>query len=157
MIYLYFKKNNMIKKVLLTGLILTSSILIKAQKDETKELNCYNKWSIKFDERGAEEVLDGVYSDVIITSRVGATSKCFSGKAEVIGKKLTKFYITLEDGSYEEVKRTWKDKSNSEVYIINGISKTMITVNTELINVLWPKKIKPKKAAMKQAPEPTDD
>ena len=63
----------------------------------------------------------------------------------------------MEDGSYEEVKRTWKDKSNSEVYIINGISKTMITVNTELINVLWPKKIKPKKAAMKQAPEPTDD
>jgi hypothetical protein len=26
-----------------------------------------------------------------------------------------------------------------------------------MINVLWPKKIKPKKAAAKQAPEPTDD
>lgn len=147
----------MIKKILLTSLILTSSILLKAQKEEIKELNCYNKWSIKFDERGAEEVLDGVYTDVIITSRVGATSKCYSGKAEVFGKKLTKFYIILEDGSFEEVKRTWKDKSNTEVYIINGISKTMMTVHSELINVIWPKKMKAKKAAMKKAPEPTDD
>jgi len=147
----------MMKKILLTSIMIASSILAMAQKEEVKDLNCYNKWSIKFDERGAEEITDGVYTDVIITSRVGAVAKCYSGKAEVVGKKLIKFYITLEDGSFEEVKRTWKDKSNTDVYIINGISKSMITVHNELVNVLWPKKIKPKKAAMKLAPEPTDD
>ena len=80
-----------------------------------------------------------------------------NGYLIVIFLTIVKFYIILEDGSFEEVKRAWKDKSNSEVYIINGISKTMITVHNELINVLWPKKIKPKKANMKKAPEPTDD
>jgi hypothetical protein len=33
----------------------------------------------------------------------------------------------------------------------------MLTVHNEMINVLWPKKIKPKKAAAKKAPEPNDD
>ncbi|MFO0323240.1 MAG: hypothetical protein ACK504_12535 [Bacteroidota bacterium] len=147
----------MINKILLTGLIVFCSFFIKAQKEDNRDLNCYNKWSIKFDERGAEEVLDGVYTDVIITSRVGATAKCYSGKAEVINNKLTKFFVKLEDGTYDEVKRSWKDKSNTDVYIINGISKTMITIHSELINVLWPKKIKPKKPAMILAPEPKDE
>jgi hypothetical protein len=147
------------KKIILSSFMLFTVLTGFSQevKDDTKELNCYNKWSIKFDERGADEVTDGVYTDVIITSRMGNVAKCYSGKAEVIGKKLTKFFIVLEDGSYEEVRRTWKEKSNTDVYIINGISKSMITVHSELINVLWPKKIKAKKAAMKKAPEPTDD
>jgi len=128
-----------------------------AQADDTKELNCYNKWSIKFEERGAEEVADGVYTDVIITIRIGAKATCYSGKADVMGKKLVKFYITREDGTYEEVKRTWKNNSNKDVLIINGISETMVSAHNELINVLWPKKVKPKKAAFQKAPEPTDD
>ncbi len=136
-------------------ILFTNSVV--AQNEPNRELTCYNKWSQKFDERGAEEVADGVYTDVIITSRSGATAKCYSGKAEVLNKKLLRCYIILEDGSFEEVKRTWKSNSNKEVVIINGISSTMITVHNELINVLWPKKIKAKKAAPKIAPEPTDD
>lgn len=147
----------MFKFLLITLAITTSTLQLKSQTEEVRELNCYNKWSVKFDERGAEEVLDGIYTDVIITSRTGAKSNCWSGKAEVNGKKLVKFYIILEDGSYEEVKRSWKKDSNKNVSIINGISASMITVHNELINVLWPKKIKSKKAAAKKAPEPTDD
>ena len=128
-----------------------------AQSDENKELNCYNKWSIKFDQRGADEITDGVYTDVIITSRIGAKATCYSGKAEVVNKKLIKCYIVREDGSFEEIKRTWKNNSNVDVMIINGISESMITVHNELVNVLWPKKMKPKKAAFIKAPEPTDD
>ncbi len=147
----------MTKKLLLALAITISSSSLFSQTDDTKELNCYNKWSIKFDERGADEVTDGVYTDVIITSRVGAKATCYSGKAEVMGKKLMKCYITREDGTFEEVKRSWKGNSNKDVDIINGISESMITVHNELINVLWPKKVKPKKAAFKKAPEPTDD
>lgn len=151
------KPNIMIKKVLFALLLGSVVNQLQAQKEDIKDLNCYNKWSIKFEERGADEVADGVYTDVIITSRIGSKATCYSGKAEVLGKKMIKCYIIREDGTYEEVKRTWKANSNKDVDIINGISESMITVHNELINVLWPKKIKPKKAAFKMAPEPTDD
>lgn len=148
----------MIKKILLAFAISITTIQVQAQTEENRELNCYNKWSIKFEQRGADEVEDGIYTDVIITSRVGAKANCWSGKAEVRKKKLVKFYIIKEDNTEEEVTRTWKKEyDNKDVDIINGISETMLTVHNEMINVLWPKKIKPKKAAAKQAPEPTDD
>lgn len=147
----------MIKKIIVIVAIFSACINAQAQNEDTRELTCYNKWSVKFDERGAEEVTDGIYTDVIITSRIGSKANCYNGKAEVVGKKLVKCYIVLQDGSYEEVKRTWKNNSNQNVMIINGISQSMITVHNELINVLWPKKIKAKKAAAQKAAEPTDD
>ena len=143
------------KKILLvTSLFFT---LTTFSQEKAIELNCYNKWAAKFEDRGAEDVKDGVYEDVIITNRQGAKAVCNNGKAEVIKGRLTKFYILLSDGSYEEVKRTWKNASNENVTIINGISKSMISVHNELINVLWPAKIKAKKAKPTTAPEPTDD
>ena len=151
------KNNTMIKTLFLAVAITLTSFKTNAQTDEPRELTCYNKWSQKFDERGAEEVADGVYTDVIITSRMGAKANCWSGKAEVRNKKLLRFWIIKEDNSEEEVNRTWKGNSNKDVAIINGMSTSMITVHNELLNVLWPKKIKPKKAAAKKAPEPTDD
>ena len=151
------KNNTMIKILFLAAAITFTSFQTNAQTDEPRELTCYNKWSQKFDERGAEEVADGVYTDVIITSRMGAKANCWSGKAEVRNKKLLRFWIIKEDNSEEEVNRTWKGNSNKDVAIINGMSTSMITVHNELLNVLWPKKIKPKKAAAKKAPEPTDD
>ena len=147
----------MIKKLLLALTFSLIIIQIQAQNDEQRELTCYNKWSQKFEERGAEDILDGVYTDVIITSRIGSKANCYSGKAEVRGKKLVKFYIIKEDNTEEEVSRTWKANSNKDVDIFNGISESMMTVHNEIINVLWPKKIKPKKAAAKKAPDPSDD
>lgn len=131
--------------------------LSHAQDKVANEMNCYNKWAAKFEERGAEEVKDGVYEDVIITFRLGNKANCNNGKAEVLKGKVIKFYILLSDGSHEEVKRTWKNKSNENVTVINGISKSLLTVHNELINVLWPSKIKAKKAKPSVAPDPTDD
>jgi len=143
------------KKILLaTSLFLTLSTF---SQEKTIELNCYNKWAAKFEDRGAEDVKDGVYEDVIITNRMGAKATCNNGKAEVRNGKLVKFSLLLSDGSYEEVKRTWKNASNENVTIINGISKSMYSVHNELINVLWPSKIKAKKAKPTTAPDPTDD
>lgn len=143
------------KKILLaTSLFMTLS---SYSQEKTIELNCYNKWAAKFEDRGAEDVKDGVYEDVIITNRMGAKATCNNGKAEVRNGKLIKFCLLLSDGSYEEVKRTWKNASNENVTIINGISKSMYSVHNELINVLWPSKIKAKKAKPTTAPDPTDD
>jgi len=148
----------MLKKLLLIASVTAAVTVSNAQTStNSSELNCYNKWSAKFEERGADAVEDGVYEDVIITSRTGSNAKCYSGKAEVKANKVIRFYITLDDGSYEEVKRSWKNAANKDVPIVNGISKTMITTRSELINVLFPKKIKAKKAAPKMAPDPTDD
>ena len=59
---------------------LQSSLGLSAQTDKPIELNCYNKWSIKFEERGADPVADGIYDDVIISNRQGFFSqKCFNG------------------------------------------------------------------------------
>jgi hypothetical protein len=147
------------KKIFLfTALICMISISASAQKKtEAVELNCFNKWSVKFEERGAEEIKDGPYTDVIITFRQGAKADCYSGKADVKDGKLLNFYLTLDDGSFDKVQKVWKNNSEKDVEIINGISRTMITVHNELINVIWPNKLKPKKAAPKRAPEPTED
>ncbi len=126
-------------------------------QDTPQELNCYNKWAAKFEERGADEVKDGIYDDVIISVRTGAKAVCNSAKVEVQKGVIVKMYVLLNDGSYEEFKRAWKNDSNNNVKIVNGISGGMLTVYNELVNVLWPKKIKPKKAKVVAAPDPTDD
>lgn len=120
------------------------------------ELNCYNKWSQKFEERGADDVADGAYADVIITFRHGATAECFEGKAIVKDKKVESFYILLDDGTYDQVVRVWKNDIK-DVTVTNGISKTLITKDNQLINIIWPKKLKAKKAGFKRAAEPVDD
>ncbi|MCX8081192.1 MAG: hypothetical protein N3F09_08155 [Bacteroidia bacterium] len=139
------------------ALAITITFILSAQEQDKKDLNCYNKWAIKFEERGAEEVPDGTYTDVIITSRIGNNAVCNSGKAVVLKGKIVKFYILLSDGNYEEVKRTWKNKSNENIRIINGISSSAITVHNEVINVIFPSKLKPKKAKPVSAPEPPED
>jgi hypothetical protein len=144
------------KKIFLSASLLLS-LQFFAQLDKPVELNCYNKWAAKFEDRGADEVKDGVYEDVIITNRQGAKATCSNGKVEIKAGKIVKFYILLSDGSHEEVKRTWKNKSNENVTIINGMSKSMISVHNELINVLFPNKIKAKKAKPTVAPDPSDD
>jgi hypothetical protein len=143
------------KKLLIAGTLFFS--LQGFSQEKGVELNCYNKWAAKFEDRGADAVADGLYEDVIITNRQGSKATCHNGKAEVRNGIITHFYILLNDGSHEEVKRTWKNKSEQNVNIINGISKTMQSVHGELINVLWPSKIRPKKAKPTNAADPTDD
>ena len=152
-----FMSQHMKTKALFVFFFALSINAAMAQKEEKIELNCYNKWAVKFEERGAEDIKDGIYTDVIISSRQGNKATCNSGKAEVLKGKLIKCYTLLSDGTYEEVKRTWKNKSNENVNIVGGISRSMLTVHNEIINVLWPSSMKAKKAKPIQAPEPTDD
>ncbi|MFI5151193.1 MAG: hypothetical protein ACHQRM_15790 [Bacteroidia bacterium] len=119
-----------------------------------EEPNCYLKWIKKFEERGGEDVADGSYTDVIITFRTGSNATCYNGKVEVKGQSILAFYIKRDDGSYEQVKK--KMKFNGPVMIIGGVSQTMLTIEDELINVMFPSKIKPKKAGFSKAPEPDD-
>ncbi|MGE0567188.1 MAG: hypothetical protein AB7O73_04505 [Bacteroidia bacterium] len=144
------------KIIALVALVVAFTGGVQAQKSKS-DLSCYNKWAMKFEERGAEDIKDGIYTDVIVTSRLGNKAVCYSGKAEVLKGKLVKFYTLLSDGQYDEVKRTWKNKSNDDVSIINGMSNSMITVHNEVINVLWPSALKSKKAKPILAPDPDEE
>lgn len=144
------------KKIITLVSLFTSVLAFSQETAKVSELNCYNKWAQKFEERGSDEVLDGAYMDVIVTFRHGASAECFEGKAIVREKKVESFYILLDDGKYDEVVRVWKNDIK-DVSITNGISKTLITKDNQLINIIWPKKIKPKKAGFKKAAEPVDD
>lgn len=145
------------KKIVTTlALLLTFYTGVTAQtKKEDEESNCYLKWAQKFEERGADEVLDGVYDNVIITFRSGSDAECYNGKAEVKGGKIVAMYLKMEDGSFEQVKK--KLRYDFPVTITNGISKTVLTLEDELINVLFVKQIKPKKAGFVKAADPDDD
>jgi hypothetical protein len=141
---------------LLSFVIGVSALNAQTAKKTDEESNCYLKWAQKFEARGADEVADGVYSDVIITFRNGGDAECFNGKVEVKEGKVIAMYLKKEDGTYELVKKKSKyDKI--PVVITNGMSSTIVTKEDELINVLFIKKIKPKQAGFEKAPDPSDD
>ena len=146
----------MMKKII-TLLAILFSINVWAQETaKAPELNCYLKWSQKFDERGGDDVADGVYTDVIITFRTGAQAQCFEGKAIVKDHKVETFYVLRDDGTYDLVQRVWNNDPKN-VTINNGISSALVSKEQQLVNIIWPKKLKAKKAGLKKAAEPTDD
>ncbi|MBI3509243.1 MAG: hypothetical protein HY064_01165 [Bacteroidetes bacterium] len=117
--------------------------------------NCYTKWEQKFEERGAEDVKDGVYDDVIISVRSGPDAQCYTGRVEVKEGKIISMERKLQDGTYE----TYKPKLKYDVpmTITNGVSATLLTKEDDLINVIFPKSLKPKKVGYSTAPEPPED
>lgn len=146
------------KKIIFTLVLfisITVTVYAQASKKVEEESNCYIKWAQKFEARGAEDVADGTYSDVIITFRTGSDAECFNGKCDVKDGRIIAMYTKLEDGTYALVKK--KLRYDFPVTITNGMSKTIPTLDDELINVLFVKKIKPKKASFEKAAEPTDD
>ena len=145
------------KKIFTLIALVAATYTVSAQEKKAAEGdNCYTKWAQKFEDRGADEVADGSYSDVIITIRSGADAECYNGKCDVKDGKVTAMYLKMEDGSYEQIKK----KSRYEgvpLVITNGMSSPLLTMDSELINVLFVKKIKPKKAGFVKAADPTDD
>jgi hypothetical protein len=147
------------KKILFAVILLYTCTSLpafsQAPTTTVEEPNCYLKWIKKFEERGADDVADGSYTDVIITFRSGTNGQCFNGKVDVKANTVVTFYIKREDGSYEEVKK--KLKFNGPFTIIGGVSQTMLTTEDELINVMFPSKIRARKAGFQKAAEPKDD
>lgn len=140
-------------KNLLIVLALIISANLSAQSDQT----CFQKYAKVFELRGADPVIDGVYKDVIVTIRKGSFADCFVGKVTVKDGAIDPNSIALSfvDNTFEPLRRSYKD--SDVVNIINGMSKTMLTNDEELINIMFVSAIKPKKKAFKKAPEPSFD
>lgn len=115
--------------------------------------SCYEKYQKAFTERGAEDVLDSTYTDVIISIREGETTNCYLGKVTVRhGRVLVdNFYIKLEDDSYDNLGP--RLKTSQPVEIKNGLSQIILDKNDNLYNVIFVSHIKPKKKGFKRAPD----
>ena len=64
-------------------------------------------------------------------------------KVQVEKGAVTQMYIKNEDGSYQIFTKHWKHEEKA--VISNGISKSRITVDGEIVNIIFVKSIKPPK------------
>jgi hypothetical protein len=139
-------------RILLSFLLLGSSLLMNAQTQPA--LNCFEKYAKKFEERGANNVEDGWHEGVVISIRKGSVAECIPGKVKVENGKIVAIYRQFSDGTFEETPMKKTYKSGSEIVIVNGISYSMLTTEDEVINIIFPKHIKPPKKQFKTAVDP---
>ena len=147
-------------KRIIPTLILTLMISATFAQGTKTELTCYTKYAKVFEKRGAKEVLDGTYDDVIISIRKGSMADCFYGKVTVKDGNVNyrNMHLKFEDNTYEKLELRFKYKEeNKLVTIVNGISNVILTEDEELVNVLFVKNIKPKKKKYAKAAEPDFD
>ena len=65
-------------------------------------------------------------------------------------------FLKFEDDTYERIVRKYRFP-DQVINIINGMSQTIVTIEDELIDVLFVKKIKPKKKSYVKAVDPIFD
>lgn len=133
------------KKIYLLTLFLTALNFAFGQDGD-----CYNHYYKVFKERGAYKVNDGTYENVIITIRGEGEPECYLGKVEVKDGNVIKMFLSFEDDTYELYEPKLKNDYPSTVSA--GISRSQITMDDEIVNVFFVKKIKPKKKKYKKAP-----
>jgi hypothetical protein len=134
------------------GLFLLNYSLGNAQGEND---GCYRLWAKAFEVRGSEEVRDGWHEDVIISIRKGSKEDCFYGKVKVEDGAVKMIFLKFVDGLYEPYVPKWKYEQ--KVSITNGVSRTLPTVDDELVNVLFLKHLKPKKQSYERVPLPELD
>ncbi len=141
-------------KYLLLAFLISSGLTELSAQDNK---SCYQKYAHVFEVRGSKSIEDGTHENVIVTIRKGSFADCFVGKVKVVNGfvVLNSIQLSFVDGSFEKFDRSYQDKD--PVVITNGISKTMITKDEELVNVMFVDAIKPKKKAFKRAPDPNFD
>ena len=139
-----YKISNM-KKIYLLALITITFNFAFGQ-----DVDCYNHYYKIFKERGAYKINDGVHEKVIITVRGEGEPDCYLGKVEVKDGNVVKMFLTFEDDTYELYEPKLKNDYPSTVSA--GISRSQITMDDEIINIFFVKKIKPEKKKYKKAP-----
>ncbi len=148
------------KKLISTAFL--TLIITACFSQANSELTCYAKYAKVFEKRGAHEVVDGIYDNVIISIRKGSMADCFYGKVTVKHGNVDykNMFLKFEDNTFEklDLKFKYKEKEDEkEIKVINGISNVILTDEEELVNVLFVKSIKPKKKKYAKAAEPDFD
>lgn len=132
------------------------TFIAQAQTPATEdEVSCYYQYIKVFENRGANDVEDGVYDDVVITIRKGTRTDCYTGKVMIEKRAIKTMYIKFSDGNYDLFEPLYKFKE--DVVVVSGKSKTQVTVDDQLIDVFFPKLLRPKKKSYERAPLPNLD
>lgn len=143
-------------RIVMTGMLMMLACLLGVAQNaiDAEELNCYSQWERVFKDRGAYDIDDGEYTDVVVSIRQKSknadgeytteiTCKCYSGKAEVKNGRITGIYIKVVDNTFEKLDKKYK-YFNQLATIDNGISRNIITQEGDLVNVIFAEKLKPK-------------
>lgn len=142
----------MFRATILLFAILTMGL---GQLSAQEESTCYQRYAKVFEVRGADNVEDGWHENVVITIRKGSFAECLMGKVLVKDGAIDKRSIALKfvNDKYEKLDRAYKYDEPANIF--QGISKTMVTMDEELINIMFVDAIKPKKKAFERAPDPS--
>lgn len=124
------------------------------QNGDDIEPTCYDKWAKVFEKRGSYDIVDSTYEKVIVAVRSGTEAECYLGKVTVKDGKMGPIAIMFEDGTYTPLKKKFKHKV--AITITNGISSPQVTVDDEIVSVLFTMMIKPKPKEFMAAPSPDD-
>jgi uncharacterized protein YciU (UPF0263 family) len=128
-----------------------------AQPPADKEDNCYQTYAKLFEDRGANPAVDGWADNVIITIRRGTEADCYIGKVRILKDTIADIFVKFSDDDTERLQKKWKKFDKQPTTVINGISTTMVTIDDDLINIIFPDLLKPKKKEYKRAPLPKLD
>jgi hypothetical protein len=135
--------------------IFALSFTLHAQPPLADEASCYYQYLKVFETRGAQDITDGTYDDVVISIRKGTRTDCYTGKVIVEKKVVRTMYIKFSDGNFDLFEPLYKFKE--DIIVVNGKSKTQVTVDDQLIDVFFPKLLRPKKKSYERAPLPSID
>jgi hypothetical protein len=87
--------------------------------------------------------------------RTETSTDCYTAKVNVKGGVIIGTALYFDDESYEAVE--YEFKKTMPWSINNGMSRTRITLDDEMITIMFTDKIKPKKKKLKLAPKPNFD
>jgi len=135
--------------------LLTTTYFVNAQVPAEEDASCYYQYLKVFEARGANDITDGTHDDVVISIRKGTRTDCYSAKVIVEKKAIRTMYIKFSDGNFDLFEPFYKFKE--DIIIVNGKSKTQVTVDDQLIDVFFPKFLRPKKKSYERAPLPSLD
>lgn len=133
--------------------LLFLSFFLVAGFSYSQDKSCYQQYTEIFKIRGARTVVDSVHDNVIFTIRTkDGGADCFLGKVVVKNKAISEMYLMFEDGTYEPF--ILKRETEFPITVQNGISRTVVTTDEEIFNVMFVNHIKPPKKKYKRAPAP---
>ena len=133
-----------------------SALLFIASSYSAQELfTCYDEWKKVFENRGAFFVNDGEHDKVVVVVETEKATNCYTASVGVKGGVVISTALYFDDDSYEAVEYEFKEALAWSIN--NGMSKTRITVDDEMITIMFTDKIKPKKKKLKSAPKPNFD
>lgn len=129
-----------------------------AQSAASAEVSCYNQWQRAFELRGAFDIKEGWHENVVVSIRTATSTNCFTAKVLVEKSVVQRIFLMYVDGKYELFSPSPKgDKERQQMTISNGMTRPFITIEEEIINVIFPESLKPKKPEFKKAPPPPLD